>query len=181
MSQRLALLLCGLLCSLSVAPSPLQADQRDERPAAKDLVFIGGPGLHLHGGGPGGPLMGDGPGMFLPLILKKLNLTPDQETQVHTIIEAHHANFRSLFQRLEAVHNQLTTKFFTGGPLTAADLADLTKQVKDLREQLMNEGLAVAFEVRTLLTPEQLAQGAQAWEQMQAMRAQMRSFFEEKP
>jgi hypothetical protein len=43
------------------------------------------------------------------------------------------------------------------------------------------EGLSVAFEVRKILTPDQLAQGAQLWEQMQAMRAQMRDFFEEKP
>jgi len=159
----------------------VQADQKEGGPASKDVLFIGGPGMHLRGGGPGGPMIGDGPGMFLPLILKKLNLTSEQKTQVHTTMEAHHEKFRSLFQQLEAVHNQITTRFFTNGSLTPADLANLTKQAKDLREQLMDEGLAVAFEVRSLLTPEQLTQGAQAWEQMQAIRAQMRSFFEEKP
>src|SRR5581483_8612074 len=159
MSQRLAFLLCSVLCSLSVALPPVQADQRKDRPAAKeDILFIGGPGLHFRGGGPGGPMLGDGPGMFLPLILRKLNLTSEQKTQVHTTMEAHHEKFRNLFQQLEAVHNQITTKFFTSGSLTPADLAALTKQAKDLREQLMNEGLAVAFEVRNLLTPEQLAQ-----------------------
>lgn len=134
------------------------------------------------GGGPGRHHMrGGGPGMFLPLVLKKLNLTPEQETQARTIMEAHQSTFQSLFQQLETVQNQLTAKLFTNGPLTPTDLADLTQQAKQLREQLMNEGLSVAFEVRKILTPDQLAQGTQLWEQMQAMRAQMRDFFEEKP
>lgn len=108
-------------------------------------------------------------------------LTPEQETQARTIMEAHQSTFQSLFQQLETVQNQLTAKLFTNGPLTPTDLADLAQQAKQLREQLMNEGLSVAFEVRKILTPDQLAQGAQLWEQMQAMRAQMRDFFEEKP
>ena len=44
----------------------------------------------------------------------------------------------------------------------------------------MDEGFDVALKIRALLDEKQLAQAAQLWQQMQTMRAQMRSFFDEK-
>ena len=130
--------------------------------------------------GPGGMMMGDGPGMMFPLMLKKLDLTADQDTQVQNIMAAHREIFKALFTKLEAAHNEMANKFFTPGALGAADLTSQTQVVSQIREQLMNEGLKVALEVREVLTPEQLAKAAQLKAQMQALHAQMRNFFEEK-
>ena len=124
--------------------------------------------------------MGDGPGMMLPLMLKKLDLTADQDAQVQKIMAAHHDTFKALFTKLEAAHEEMANKFFAPGALSAADLTSQTQAVSQLREQLMNEGLKVALEIRGVLTPDQLAKAAQLKDRMQAMHAEMRSFFEEK-
>jgi Spy/CpxP family protein refolding chaperone len=130
--------------------------------------------------GPGGMMMGDGPGMMFPLMLKKLELTTDQDAQVQNIMAAHRDTFKTLFTQLEATHEEMASKFFAPGALSAADLTAQTQGVSQLREQLMNEGLKVALEIRGVLTPDQLAKAAQLKDQMQALHAQMRSFFEEK-
>ena len=130
--------------------------------------------------GSGGMMMGDGPGMMFPLMLKKLELTTDQDAQVQNIMAAHRDTFKTLFTQLEAAHEEMASKFFAPGPLSAADLTSQTQGVSQLREQLMNEGLKVALEIRGVLTPDQLAKAAQLKDQMQALHAQMRSFFEEK-
>lgn len=125
-------------------------------------------------------MMGDGPGMMLPLMLKKLDLTTEQNTQVQNIMAAHRDTFKALFTQLEAAHEEMANKFFASGALGAADLTSQTQAVSQIREQLMNEGLKVALEVRGVLTPAQLAKAAQLKDQMQAIHAEMRSLFEEK-
>jgi hypothetical protein len=44
----------------------------------------------------------------------------------------------------------------------------------------MQEGLAVALEVRNLLTPEQLAKAAELHTKMKTLRAEMRGVMEDK-
>ena len=130
--------------------------------------------------GPAGMMMGDGPGMMLPLMLKKLGLTADQDAQVQNIMAAHRDTFKNLFTQLEAAHEEMANKFFAPGALSTADLTSQTQGVSQLREKLMSEGLKVALEIRGVLTPAQLAKAAQLKDQVQALHAQMRSFFEEK-
>ena len=130
--------------------------------------------------GPGGMMMGDGPGMMFPLMLKKLELTTDQDTQVQNIMAAHRDAFKTLFTKLEAAHEEMANKFFAPGELNTADLTSQTQGMSQLREQLMNEGLKVALEIRGVLTPEQIAKAAQLKDQMQALHAEMRSLFEDK-
>jgi predicted transcriptional regulator len=93
---------------------------------------------------------------------------------------AHRQTFRTLFKQLEAAHEAMTDKFFTAGELSTADLTQQTQNVKQLREQLTNEGINVAMEIRSVLTAEQLAKAAQLKDRMREMHAEMRSLFEEK-
>ncbi|MBI3249302.1 MAG: periplasmic heavy metal sensor [Deltaproteobacteria bacterium] len=139
---------------------------------AQDRVFF-------HRPGPPGGMMGDGPGMMLPMMLKKLNLTPEQDARVQEIMGAHKDTFKSLFTQLKTAHEDMAGRFFAPGSLTAADLASQTTNVKQLREQLMNEGIKVALEVREVLTPEQLAKGEELRKKMEAMHEQMRSMMED--
>ena len=63
----------------------------------------------------------------------------------------------------------------------AEDLTGQVQRAAQLREQLMQEGLKVALEVRALLTPDQLAKAAQLKDRVRALRAEMRSLFAEEP
>ena len=140
---------------------------------AQDHVFF-------HRPGPGKMLMmGGGPGFMFPMILKKLNLTQEQDTKVQTIMASHRDAFRSLFKQLEAAHETMANRFFTPGRLTSDDVTSQAKPIHQIREQLMNEGLKVAVEVREVLTPEQLTKASQLKQKMQAVQEQMRGVFDD--
>lgn len=138
---------------------------------AQDRVFF-------HRPGPPGGMM-DGPGMMLPMMLKKLNLTPEQDGRVQEIMDAHKPMFKALFTQLKTAHEDMAGRFFAPGSLTATDLTPQTTQVKQLREQLMNEGVKVALEVREVLTSEQLAKAEELRKKMEAMHEQMRGMMED--
>jgi Spy/CpxP family protein refolding chaperone len=127
-----------------------------------------------------GRMLGDAPGMMLPLVLKGIDLTDAQETQVREIMAAHRATFRALFSELQVAHKDVADKLFAPGEVQAEDLTTQLQRVAQLREQLMQEGLKVALEVRGLLTPEQLAKAAELKERMRALHAEMRGLFKDK-
>jgi Spy/CpxP family protein refolding chaperone len=62
----------------------------------------------------------------------------------------------------------------------ATDLTAQMQRMAQLREQLTEEGLKVALEMRRLLTPEQLAKAAEIKDRMRALHAEMRGLFREK-
>jgi Spy/CpxP family protein refolding chaperone len=134
------------------------------------------------GMGPMGPgrMAGDAPGMMLPLVLKGVDLTDEQEKQVHEIMAAHRATFRTLFSELQSAHKDVADKLFAPGDVRAEDLTVQMQRVAQLREQLMREGLKVALEVRGLLTPEQLAKAAELKERIRELRTEMRGLFKDK-
>jgi Spy/CpxP family protein refolding chaperone len=127
-----------------------------------------------------GRMMGDAPGMLLPLVLKGVDLTDEQEKQVHGIMAAHRATFRTLFSELQSAHKDVADKLFAPGDVRAEDLTVQMQRVAQLREQLMREGLKVALEVRGLLTPEQLAKAAELKERIRELRTEMRGLFKDK-
>jgi Spy/CpxP family protein refolding chaperone len=144
--------------------------------SAQDHIFVRGPGPM----GPPGMMMGDGPGMMFPFVLRKLDLTADQDAQVQKIMEAHKPKFQELFEQLRTAHEAIGGRLFAAGPLSATDLSPQTQQISQLREQLMNEGLIVALEIRSVLTPDQLTKAAQLQQQMKALHEQMHNLMEEK-
>ena len=127
-----------------------------------------------------GRMLGDVPGMMLPLVLKGIDLTDAQEQQVRKIMAAHRATFRTLFGELQVAHKDVADKLFAPGEVQTEDLTTQVQRVAQLREQLMQEGLKVALEVRGILTPEQLAKAADLKERMRALHAEMRGLFKDK-
>jgi Spy/CpxP family protein refolding chaperone len=127
-----------------------------------------------------GRMMEDGPGMLLPMILHSVDLTPEQETRVHEIMKAHHATFRPLFGELKNAQEAMAERLFAPGEVRAEDLSAQMQRVAQLREQLMQEGLKVALEVRGVLTPEQLARAGEIKGRMKALHSEMRSLFKDK-
>jgi Spy/CpxP family protein refolding chaperone len=139
-------------------------------------------GQPRHGMGGVGPgrMMEDGPGMLLPLVLKGIELTDAQEKRVQEIMAAHRATFRTLFSELQAAHKDLADKLFAPGNVRLEDFTTQTQRLAQLRDQLMQEGLKVAIEVRELLTPEQLAKAAEIKDRMRALHTEMRGLFRDK-
>ena len=139
-------------------------------------------GQPRHGLGMMGPgyLMGDAPGTMLPLVLKGVDLTAEQEQHVHDIMKAHRATFRALFRELQGAHKDVADKLFAPGNVQAEELATQMQRVAQLREQLMQEGLKVALEVRGVLTTEQLTKAAEIKDRMRALHTEMRQLFKDK-
>lgn len=137
--------------------------------------------MKVRGFGPPPMWLGDGPGMMLPMLLRGLDLTDEQKTQIRTIMANNRGKLRPLFQQLRAAHEEVANKLLAPGDVSRSDVLPQLQQMEQLRGQLMEEGLAVMLEVRKVLTPEQLTKAAQLKEKMQALHQEMRGlFFDEK-
>ena len=116
-----------------------------------------------------------GPRMMLSAVLKGVDLTPEQKARVNEITQAHRPTFRALVDQLQAAQRELSDKLFAPGAVQTEDLSPQIQRIGQLREQLFQEGLKVALEVRGVLTPEQLAKAAQLKDRIQALGDEMRS------
>lgn len=136
-----------------------------------------GPGF-FHGRG-GGGFGGPPPGEDPMRILQGVKLTPDQQAQVHKILEANHASLHDLFDQLHAAQDALATALLAPGNVTAADVKPLLDHTLQIRQQLAERGLEAMLQVRAVLTPDQLAKAAARRARMKDLEAQMRSLLEE--
>ena len=121
--------------------------------------------------------MDQGPGMFM-LLFKGAALTPDQETRVRAILAAHRANARDLMRQLRAAREGIVDKLVAPGSVAAGDLEPLRQQIIQLEEQLSQDRLGAALEIRALLTPDQLAKAQRVKDRVRELRAEMRALFE---
>lgn len=135
------------------------------------------PGMFHGRGGFGGPppMQGEDP----MRILQGVQLTPDQQTQVHKILEANHASLHDLFDQLHAAQDALATALLGPGNVTAADVKPLLDRTLQIRQQLAQHGLEAVLQVRAVLTPDQLAKAAARRARMKELEAQMRALLEE--
>jgi Spy/CpxP family protein refolding chaperone len=126
------------------------------------------------------PMLGEmdrGPGMFM-LLFKGAALTPDQETRVKAILAAHRANARDLMRQLRLAREGIVDKLIAPGAVAAGDLEPVRQQITQLEEQLSQDRLAAALEIRALLTPDQLAKAQRLKDRVRELRAEMRALFE---
>jgi Spy/CpxP family protein refolding chaperone len=126
----------------------------------------------MHGKGGRGGMLG-GSGMFFPGMLRNLDLTQQQRQQVRDILSAHRDKFRSLATQLRATHKAIADKLYAPGTVNQSDLDAQIQQAAQIRTQLMQEGMAVALQVRGVLTPDQIAKAAAMRTKMESLRAQM--------
>ena len=149
--------LVGLLAiSLSAAPV-----------AAQGMPMRGG------WGGPGG---GPDAGEVFPLglIMRSVGLTDAQRDQIRQILASHRPHFQALRGQIRTLTTQLTDKLYGAGAVSPDDLSAIRQQISQLRDQLGQEGLQTALEIRNVLTPDQLAKAAQIRQRMQELQAEMR-------
>ena len=130
---------------------------------------FGGP----HGGGGGGMRGGPGPGMLFPMMLRRLDLTTAQRAQVKDIMVRHRAKLAPLFKQVRAAHDEVASKLFAPGPVTAEDLAPSIQRLGQAKQQLLQEWTQAALETRAVLTQDQLAKAADLKQRLDALRSQM--------
>ncbi len=129
---------------------------------------------------PGRTMGGRQPGFMYPLMLRAVNLTPEQKAQVQKIMAAHRPAYQGLFRQLSAAQKQMADRFFVPGEVKEADFASQTQRIAQLRSQLTQEGLKEMLEIRRVLTSEQMVKAAQVRQKLEALRSEMRSLFENK-
>ena len=122
-----------------------------------------------------GPGEGFGGGMPMPMmmLLRHVNLTADQQTQIHQIMDANFAEARPLIKQLHGIHDSIADKLLNAGTVSTADLTPLQTQESSIHQQLDQQMLATALKIRGVLTPAQLAQAADLHTKLKSLRSQM--------
>ena len=127
-----------------------------------------------------GPYHGKGPrpggwgnGLMLGVPLHTLNLNPDQQAQVKSILSTYRASVRPILEQLRQVQSGMGDRLLAPGQLQAADLQSQLQQVTQLRTQLLQLSAQATLDVRNVLTPDQLSAAAQTKAKMKDLRSQM--------
>jgi len=115
-----------------------------------------------------------GRGGSLFLLMRAAQLTPDQKTQVHSIMQGNRSTFRDIFSQLGPLRQKLNSQLFSTG---TAD-PTLLNQINSLRGQLEQARLNVFQQVWQLLNSAQQSQVASVYSQLQASNAQRRSMWQ---
>ena len=140
--------------------------------ASRDALAFGG-GFRHFGGPPPMMAAAEGPGMLpLPVLLSVM--TPDQRAQLRDAMKAEKPAIRDLMEQLRTAHEELADRVFAPGTLTAADVGPQVKKIAALRDQLVQQALAMTLKVRGLLTPEQLAEAAKKKDRLRELHQEMR-------
>jgi Spy/CpxP family protein refolding chaperone len=121
-----------------------------------------------------GPNGGWGAGLMLGVPLHSLNLTPDQQAQVKSILSTYRTAARPILQQLWQTQSGLGDKLLVPGQVQAADLQAQLQQIAQLRTQLLQLSAQATVDVRNLLTPDQLTAGAATKAKLKDLRSQMR-------
>jgi len=105
-------------------------------------------------------------------VLRALDLTAEQQQQVETITEAHKGVMWNLRKELHTVNDEVMNKLLASGDVTAESFTSAAERVATLEAQLYKERLAMAVEVRKVLTAEQLAKAAELIAKKKALHAE---------
>jgi protein CpxP len=123
------------------------------------------------------PPHGEGMGEIGPMkmLLRSANLTSDQQTQVHQLMQTQRSQVQPLQAQIHALREQLATKLFNTGAVTIADLTPIQQQIAKLQAQIADEALKTALKIHGLLSNDQLSRMAQTHQKMESLHAQMES------
>jgi Spy/CpxP family protein refolding chaperone len=117
--------------------------------------------------------------MGFPFMLRALNLTDDQKAQVKQVMANHRDTLHQLYTQMRTAHDDMSNQLVSSAALQESDLSPQVQQISSLRSQIAAEILKMTLEIRGVLTPDQLARAAQFRQQMQSMRSQMRSLWQQ--
>jgi len=162
MRKTLSLVLVGILTvNLNAAPAVGQGMQ------ALESLLAGSSG-------------GDGPGSLLPLMIKGVGLTAEQNERVKSILATRRKTLQSLFKQLRIANEELADQLFAPTDVSEEALTPTVQKISQLRERLLQEGLHTVLAVRQILTKEQRAKAARLKEHVEALHAAMSGLLDEK-
>ncbi len=129
----------------------------------------------------GGQMMGHGPVMMMhgggmppfPMFLRAARLTPDQRKQVDKILSENRETFHKLFQQMHQTREEMANKLLSPGAVTAKDLEPETEKLAQLHQQMMENSVKVALEIRAILKPDQIKRVAEFHQKMKSLHEQM--------
>lgn len=137
------------------------------------LAIAAGTGAMGYGMPGGGGGCGHGGFAGGPRLLHALNLSADQKQQVQAIFQAHRATFKQLAASERTARGAIADAMFGTNAVTQQALDPLVQQEAQARTALMNERLAVALQVRGILTPDQIQKASTIHTGMKQLRTQM--------
>jgi protein CpxP len=116
--------------------------------------------------------MHGGPGAMM--MLKRLDLTSDQQAKVKEIFEANKGTVQPIREQLKANHEKLAA---LGGTFDEAQVTAIAKEQGDLMSQLIVARQKVRSQIFAILTDEQKAKAEQMRQEMkQRFQNRMKSF-----
>jgi Spy/CpxP family protein refolding chaperone len=121
------------------------------------------------------PFVAGGGPMPMPLmmIIKQLNLTREQQAKVHEIMGSSFTEAQPLMKQLRDIHEQVADKLMSPGAVSSSDLEPLQQQENQIQQQLDQQMLSSALQIRALLTPAQLTRAAGLHSKLKSLRQQM--------
>jgi len=129
--------------------------------AAAGIAAAQPEGAWHHGGFGGGDME----------FLRGLNLTDAQKEQARTIEKSAWEQTKPLMEQMHTLHEQQITTLLTAGT-TQAQVSGIVAQEQAIRNQLDANRVATAFQLRNLLTSDQLAQAADLHTRLEALHEQ---------
>lgn len=117
-----------------------------------------------------GSMRGDGPGTLVLLLLKGIDLSPEQKQQVKAIFVAHRDTLETHFRELQTANAALSRLLFAAEEVRVEDVGPQAERVSQLRARLLREGVTIVLQVRQVLTAEQRAKAARLREQLRSLQ-----------
>ena len=118
-------------------------------------------------------------GLMSPRLLNALNLTPEQTAKIEVSKNAFREAQRTYLSELRVLRKEVGDKLFGPNRVGEADAAAQISKIADLREKIFREGFRIALDVRSVLTPDQLAKAATIRQQLEGIQSEVRGLFNE--
>lgn len=108
-------------------------------------------------------------------MLQALSLSDAQKTQVQAAMESGRTAAAPYREQLQAIEAQIKAKLAASGAVAMADVAPLLQQKEQVMAELDQAHMATVLQVRSVLTPAQIAQAASMETQLATLHAQERA------
>lgn len=105
--------------------------------------------------------------------LRAANLTPAQQDKMRQIMDSGREQSDAAMRQLHSIHQQITDKLLGTAPVSEADLAPLAQQAAQVDQQVQQQWLQAALQVRAMMTPDQLTRINAFHRQVTAINAQI--------
>lgn len=115
-----------------------------------------------------------GPPPPIGAMLQGVSLTSEQQSAIDAILKSLQQNAQPLLDQLHTERQQLMTKLVSSGEVSLSDLTPLEQETAQTQQQLEQDALKAALQVRAVLTAEQLSTAAQNQQKLEQIHSEMR-------